>query len=118
MEIRTFVDIIAWQKAHRFVPEIYKLTKKFPKEELFSLTSQPKRSSISIPANIAEGYKRRGNKDSRHFYNISEASLEESKYYLILAKDLKYINETEFKDVFEKANETGRILNGWKKSQK
>ena len=68
---KKFQDLIVWQKSHKFVLEIYKLTQNFPKTELYGLTSQIRRAAISIPANIAEGFKRRGNKDKLRFFNIS-----------------------------------------------
>ena len=92
---RTFTDLIVWQKAHQFVLSVYKITLKFPKEEKYGLTSQFRRASVSIAANIAEGYKRKGIKDKLRFFNIAQASLEECRYFLILAKDLDYINNTE-----------------------
>lgn len=118
VNIRSFMEIVAWQKAHEFVLEVYSLTKKFPKEELYCLTNQIRRAVISIPSNIAEGFKRKSPKDSCHFYNISNGSLEETKYQLLLAKDLGYIKIDEFNRVFTQAEETGRLLNGWIKSQK
>lgn len=72
---------------------------------------------MSIPSNIAEGYKRSSNKDSVHFYNIALSSLEEVKYQLILSKDLDYLSPADFNVIFEHANEAGRILCGWSKSQ-
>ena len=95
-----FEDLDVWKNAHQFVLAVYKLTNHFPKEELFGLTSQFRRAAISIPANIAEGYKKRGIKDKLRFYNISEGSGEECRYYLILSKDLGYISL----DDFEKYN--------------
>ena len=80
-----FEDLDVWKNAHQFVLTVYKLTNQFPKEELFGLTSQFRRAAISIPANIAEGYKKRGIKDKLRFYNISEGSGEECRYYLILS---------------------------------
>lgn len=87
---KSFQDIVVWQKAHKWVLNIYTLTKTFPKEELFGLTSQLRRAAVSIPANIAEGFKRRGVTEKARFYNIAQASLEECRYYLILTKDLKF----------------------------
>jgi four helix bundle protein len=69
---------------------IYKLTENFPKHELFGLTSQLRRAAVSVPANFAEGFKRHGLNEKLRFYNIAQASLEECRYYLILARDLKY----------------------------
>lgn len=91
-----FEDLDVWENAHQFVLTVYKLTNQFPKEELFGLTSQFRRAAISIPANIAEGYKKRGIKDKLRFYNISEGSGEECRYYLILSKDLGYISLGDF----------------------
>jgi four helix bundle protein len=82
---KTFRELLFWQKAHTLVLEIYKLTEDFPKLELFGLTSQIRRSAVSIAANIAEGYKKKNNLDKARFFNISQGSLEETLYYLILA---------------------------------
>lgn len=87
---KTFTDLILWQKAHQLVLEIYMLTASFPKAEIFGLTSQFRRAAVSIPANIAEGYKKRGFKDKLNYLNISQGSLEECRYYSILSADLKY----------------------------
>lgn len=90
MKSKTFKELIVWQKAHQLVLAVYKMTKSFPKEELFGLTSQFRRATVSVAANISEGYKKRGKADKARFLNISEGSLEECKYYLILAEDLGY----------------------------
>lgn len=116
--IKTFQEIIVWQKAHQLTIEIYDITKTFPKEEKFGLVSQMRRCVISIPSNITEGFKRKSLKDSLRFYNIAEGSLEELKYQLLLAKDIKYINEETYKRLIDLAEEVGKLLNGWKKSQK
>ncbi len=82
--------MILWQKAHQFVLSIYRFTEKFPDKELYGLTSQLRRAAVSIPANVAEGFKKRGQADKGRFLNIAQGSLEECRYYLILASDLKY----------------------------
>ena len=87
---RTFRDLVTWQRAHQFALSVYHLTAGFPKHELFGLTSQLRRAAVSIAANIAEGFKRRGRADKARFLNIAQASLEECRYYLILSQDLKY----------------------------
>jgi four helix bundle protein len=87
---RTFQDLLVWQKAHRFVLGVYALTATFPKHETYSLSLQMRRAAVSIPANIAEGFRRRGKADKARFMNIAEGSVEECRYYLILAKDLGY----------------------------
>ena len=87
---KSFQDLLVWQKAHQFVLNVYKFTKILPKDEQYGLISQFRRSAISIPANIAEGFKKRGKTDKARFMNIAQGSLEESRYYLILIRDLKY----------------------------
>ncbi len=87
---RTFKDLIVWQKAHRFVLAAYALTANFPRCEIYCLTSQMRRAAISIPANIAEGFTRRGDPDKIRFLNMSRGSLEECRYYMILVQDLGY----------------------------
>ena len=87
---KSFQDLIVWQKAHQFVLSIYYFTESFPKSELYGLTSQLKKAAISTPANIAEGFKKKTKPDKARFMNIAQGSLEECRYYLILAKDLGY----------------------------
>ncbi|HEX8428812.1 four helix bundle protein [Hymenobacter sp.] len=87
---RSFQELLVWQKAHQLVLAVYWLTDTFPKHELFALTSQLRRAAVSVPANVAEGFRRRGLKDKIRFFNIAEGSLEEVQYYFILAKDLGY----------------------------
>lgn len=116
--IKSFQDLVVWQKSHRLVLDVYKLVAKYPKHEEFGLSSQTRRSVVSIPSNIAEGFKRKSKNDSLHFYNISEGSLEELKYQLLLAKDLCYINQSEYDYIRERCDEVGRLLCSWIKSQK
>jgi four helix bundle protein len=87
---RTFQDLLVWQKAHRFVLEVYALTAAFPKQETYGLSLQMRRAAVSIPANIAEGFRRRSKADKARFMNMAEGSVEECRYFLILAKDLGY----------------------------
>src|SRR3989338_6423360 len=94
-KILSFEDLTVWQKSHQLALEIYKATKSFPPEEKFGLVSQMKRAAVSVPANIAEGFKRRGTRDKINFYNISQSSLNELQYYMILIKDLKYSEKIE-----------------------
>ncbi len=90
MTARNFQDLIVWQKAHGFVLQVYGWTEEFPKREIYGLRSQLRRAAVSIPANIAEGFKKKGLKDKARFLNIAQGSLEETRYYLILANDLGY----------------------------
>jgi len=87
---RNFQDLIVWQKAHQLVLSIYRISKGFPREEIYGLTSQFRRAAISVPANIAEGFKKKGRLDKVRFMNVAQGSLEECRYYLILSSDLEY----------------------------
>ena len=91
-----YKKLIVWQKSHLLVMEIYKITSNFPKDELFGLTSQMRRSAVSIPANIVEGYSRRSIKEKLNFYNIARGSLSELEYYIDLSSDLAYIKKEEY----------------------
>ena len=110
-----FTELIVWQKAHQFVLSVYTLTKQFPKEELFGLTSQFRRASISIAANIAEGYSKKGLKDKIRFLNIAQGSLSECEYYLRLTKDLGYANVTKLEADLE---EVSKPLNAYSRAIK
>ncbi len=94
-KVQRFQDLEVWQRAHQLVLGVYRVTRQFPTEERYGLTPQLQRAAVSVPANIAEGFKRRGKADKIKFYNISETSLEEVKYYFILAKDLEYIADNQ-----------------------
>ena len=110
---RSFEDIMAWQKAHSFVLAVYKETKDFPEDERFGLTSQFRRAAVSIAANIAEGYKKLSKADKLRFFNISQGSLEECRYYCILSRDLGYINEQTFMFLSEKNYDASYMLNSY-----
>ncbi len=116
--MKTFKDIIAWQKSYELTLEIYKLTANFPKSEEFGLKSQIRRAAVSVISNIAEGFKRLGIKDRVHFYKISESSLEEVKCQSMLAHDLGYLDSTNYTELSKLEDRTGKILRGWIKSQK
>lgn len=107
---KTFEDLIVWQKAHQFVLNIYKYTSAFPREEVYVLTSQFRKAAISIAANIAEGFKKRGKKDKVRFLNIAQGSAEECRYYLILSRDLNYGANTE---LTTQLNEVSKLLESY-----
>ena len=113
--IKTFRDLNVWQKAHKLVLNIYKVTKGFPKEETYGLLAQLRRSAASIPTNIVEGFKRKSNKENIYFISIADGSLEETKYHIILAKDLNYIEESDYKALNELCDEIGKMLHGFYK---
>jgi len=112
---KKFEDLVVWQKAHRLVIRIYKLSKGFPRDELFGLTSQLRRAAVSIPANIVEGFKRAIIPEKLRYFNIAQGSLEEVRYYIILAHDLEYIDAL---DLNEDLGEIGRMLEAYMKSMR
>jgi four helix bundle protein len=105
-----FEDLLVRQKAHQFVLAVYRLSATFPKQETYGLTSQLRRAATSIPANIAEGFRRRGRADKARFMNIAEGSLEECRYYLILARDLSYCETAHLTPTLD---EIGRLLHAY-----
>jgi four helix bundle protein len=112
---KSFKDLIVWQKAHDLVLSVYAVSKSFPKEELFALTSQIRRSAVSVAANIAEGFKKKGVLDKMRILNIAQGSLSETQYYLILVSDLQYANVT---DLIMKSSEVSRLLESYKNAIK
>ncbi|MGA2032043.1 MAG: four helix bundle protein [Thermoguttaceae bacterium] len=108
---KSFQDLIVWQKAHAFVLQVYAATRAFPSEELYGLTSQFRRAAVSIPANIAEGFRKQSKQDKARFLNISEGSLEECRYYLILAQDLGHLRRG---PLWEMTEQVGRLLNAYR----
>ena len=112
-KVRNFTDAAVWQKAHRWVLAIYRLTDNFPRQEMFGLTSQLRRAAISVPANFAEGYKKRSTLDKARYFNIAQGSIEECRYYLILAQDLDYGDTTQLTRDLE---EVSRMLDAYIKT--
>ncbi len=117
-QIRTFKDLIVWQKSHNLALRIYGVTKCFPSEEKFGLVSQMRRAVVSLVCNIVEGFRRRTVKDSLNFYNIAQGSLEEVKYQLMLSFDLRFINQKEYDAITQETEEVSKILYGWSNSNK
>lgn len=111
-----FRELIVWQKSIDLVEKVYQITNSFPKEEVYSLTSQIKRSAISIPSNIAEGYGRRTTPDFIHFLHIARGSLYEIRTQLEISKRIKYINETELLSMIDNCKEIEKMLNSLIKS--
>ena len=106
----SFQDLEVWRKAHALVLEVYRMTKALPKEELYGLSSQLRRAAVSVPANIAEGFRRRTRADKAKFYNIAHASLDEARYYLILAHDLGFFDS---RNLEKAAEEVSRMLKAY-----
>ena len=110
---RSFRDLLVWQKAHECVLSIYRYSEQFPRQEVYGLTAQLRRAAISIPANIAEGFKKRGRMDKARFLNIAQGSLEECRYYLILSRDLGYASNPALENKLE---EVSKLLDAYSRS--
>lgn len=110
---QSFKDLMVWQKAHDFVLAVYKHTATFPKEEVYGLTSQFRRAAVSCPANISEGFPKKGKADKLRFFNISQGSLEECRYYCLLAKELNYIDNDTYLILETKAQDVSKILRAY-----
>lgn len=108
--MQNYKDLKVWEKAHHFTLSVYEITKGFPKEEIYGLTSQMRRAASSIPANIAEGCGKNSKLDFANFLNIALGSSNESEYFLILAKDLNYIKTEEFLHQHKIINEVKAML--------
>ncbi len=111
-KIQSFKDLHSWQEGHKLVILIYKETDAFPKSELFSLTSQLRRASVSLTSNIAEGFSRNTYKEKVQFYSIAMGSLTEIENQLIIAKDLKYLTEKSFNILNEQIIIVSKLLRG------
>ncbi len=110
---RSFKDLECWQKAHEFVKAVYVVTKGFPEDERFGLTSQFRRAAVSIAANICEGYKKLSKADKLRFMNIAQGSLEECRYYIILSLDNDYIDRETHDHLEHLINSASWKLNGY-----
>lgn len=116
--INSFKDLKVWEKSHLLALNVYRITESFPHKELYGLTSQIRRSIISVPSNIVEGFHRRSINEGVYFYRVALASLEEAKYQLLFARDFKYIDSEKYNEIVSLFDEVGKMLNGWIKSQK
>jgi four helix bundle protein len=116
MGIEQFTQLDVWKIAHDIVLDVYKFTSTLPIEEKYGIVSQMRRAAVSIPANIAEGFKRRCRNDKAHFYNIAQSSSDELKYYFILVRDLGF--EIDIDDFNERIDKMGRMLSNLIKSVK
>ena len=110
---RTFQDLLVWRRAHEFVLAVYRYSQEFPRCETYALTAQFRKAAISIPANIAEGFRKQGKADKVRFMNIAQGSIEECRYYLILARDLGYGDEKSLLRILE---EMSRMLDAYAKA--
>src|SRR3989344_8747584 len=111
-KIREFTDLLAWQEAHKLVLQVYKLTTKFPREEIFGLSSQMRRAAISVTSNIAEGFGRHGDKEKVQFYYLAQGSLTELKNQVIASHDIGYLQSQEHYLISEQMKIAHRLLQG------
>jgi four helix bundle protein len=114
--IKSYRDLEVWQESMNLVVECYQLTKKFPKNEIYGLSSQLQRAAVSIPANIAEGRQRQYRKEFIQHLSIAYGSLAELETHLQIAERLKYIDESKLSEMLSKAGKIGKMINGLKKS--
>ncbi len=111
VKIQRFSDLYAWQEGHELVILIYEITKNFPRDEIYGLINQMRRSSVSVTSNIAEGFSRKTAKDKSHFYYMSKGSLTELQDQLYVARDVGYINESEFEKCYTKSIKVHKLIN-------
>jgi four helix bundle protein len=111
MYIKSYKELIVWQKSIELVKKVFLLTQKFPKSELYGITSQMRRAVVSIPSNIAEGYGRRSTKEYTHFYKIAYGSALELETQIIITKDLKYVLSSDYIPVEKNLEEVCKMLN-------
>jgi four helix bundle protein len=111
-KIRSFTDLKAWQEGHKLVLLIYTISRKFPREEIYSLTSQMQRAAVSITSNIAEGFGRQTYKEKIQFYYLAQGSLIELKNQILIARDIDYLNKETFNRLADQANATHGLLQG------
>src|SRR5437870_3640043 len=109
MPLKHYQELVVWQRAMDFAEEVHRISRSFPRHELFGLTSQLRRAAISVPSNIAEGQGRGGPKEFIQFLNISSGSLQEAETQLLLGSRFGYVTSSDLERVLEKANEVGRL---------
>jgi four helix bundle protein len=118
VKINRFSDLTVWQKAHELTLEIYRLTEKFPRSEHFGIISQMRRAAASVSANIAEGFGRRTTNELLRCLQISRGELEETRYFLILSRDLGYISAADFGSMNDRCDSVGQLINALGRSLK
>lgn len=117
-KIETFTDLNVWREGHKLVVMIYRITKGFPREEIYSLVDQMRRAAASITANIAEGFGRHGYKEKVQFYYLSKGSLLELKNFILIAKDVGYLKQEDLDELVAQANLVDKLLQGFIKKSK
>jgi four helix bundle protein len=111
-KIQSYKDLIVYQKGYKLSLDVYRVTKNFPKDELYSMVSQMRRSAVSIPCNIAEGYRRGHRKEYIQFLHVAQGSCGELETLLSLSRDLDFIEEAIFQELYQSQDEISRLLRG------
>ena len=111
-KIKSFTDLISWQEGHKLVLMVYKITNEFPKTETYSVVDQMRRAATSVTANIAEGFGRQGYKEKVQFYYMAQGSLTELKNFILISKDVGYLNKNNFNSIVEQSNHVHKLLQG------
>jgi four helix bundle protein len=117
-KIRNFTDLIAWKESHKLALMVYEVTKQFPREEIFALTSQSRRCVVSITSNIAEGFSRQSYKEKVQFYSMAQGSVTELQSQLLIAKDIGYLLKEKYKELESQLLQVHKLLNGLIKKSK
>ena len=117
-KIKSFTDLVTWQEGHKLAIKIYKITKLFPREEMFGLVSQMRRCAVSITSNIAEGFSRYSYTDKARFYSISQGSVTELQNQLLIARDVNYVDSEHFNDIAKQSVLVHKLINGLIKKSK
>jgi four helix bundle protein len=116
VKIKSFTELIVWQKAHELSLLIYKLTARFPRREMFGIVSQSRRAAASVPANIAEGFGRRTTREMLRSLQIAAGELEEVRYFMILGRDLGYVEQVAFGDSMKLCDSVAQLINAMGRS--
>jgi len=117
-KIRSFTDLVAWQEAHKLVITIYKITKDFPKEELFGLANQMRRAAVSISSNIAEGFSRKSQVEKSRFYSMAQGSITELQSQLLVARDVGYMRKQGFEAIADQTVSVLKLIKGLMRSSR
>jgi len=117
-KIQDYTDLVAWQKSHAVVLQIYKVVSTFPSEEKYGLSSQMTRAAVSVPSNIAEGFGRWSQKEKDQFYSIASGSMSELQTQLLIAKDVSYITEIEFDAINKEIINARKLIYGLRRANK
>ncbi len=116
MPVKSYQELIVWQKGRDFVEMVYQATSKFPREEIFGLTNLLRRAAVSIPSNIAEGQGRQSTRDFLNFLSIARGSLQEAETQILVSERLKYLDQVKTGQLIDLVGDIGRLLNGLSKS--